>query len=229
MEIRRGPQIEHRDPNRIEITHLGNYDIVTNPSLSVEFKQEIEPITAFLESQDPERNLFTYPDRDSPKYFIKKRRNADAVDIEIIREHQYSAEGIYRSDKPTMYAFNSISHEMRISQRIADIIHSDEAQFIVQKHGLKQIKFVEPHAGIISRPTRQKYMVYNYIPGEPHLQKEGGKDTRWDTMVDELKNLFKSNGIQAQDFGDEQFITDKDDPGIVHLIDVEGYLLNNNE
>ncbi len=223
MESRVGYEPGLEGTTRLEIEHHGNFDVIFNPSAKGDFRNYTVSIINFLKEQHSDKIFFFYPNREDAKFFIKKRRNADANDIEIIKDNDYIVDDIYGFNKRGMYAFNSLSHEINIAPRIDEIVRSKEVQDLFTSKGFKKLVLVSPISGIVDRNTKNKYMVYDSLLAKRGLGSTYVSGEESFELVEELRRIFIRNHIEPNDLNASQVLVDKDDPRVVYLIDIEGY------
>jgi hypothetical protein len=122
---------------------------------------------------------------------------------------------------------NSALSEIGLAPVTKGVIAGQSAQDMANSWGFKSFSLVEPVIGVIYKPSGFKSLVYEYIDSAKTLDDESVKSKygisfeKSEEMMASLEQLFKSQGIQADDLSERQLMTDSKDN--LYLIDTELY------
>lgn len=142
--------------------------------------------------------------------FIKGRTDRDAIKEEFRNDF----------DSKSRYARAGILNEIILSQKIKEIVESNEFQDLAKACNFEGIKFAEPIVAIIYKENQDKCLVYKNIKSERSIMKSDNTDL----LALGLRRVFLKNGINANDLRATQFIiTKEDDKSYIVLIDTEAY------
>lgn len=124
-------------------------------------------------------------------------------------------------DRKSRYALIGVTNEIILSKKIKEIVASNAVQGLAKRYGFAGMIFSEPIVAIIDKEFKNKYLIYKRIEQESFIP-TAKKNIR--ELAQELRQLFKKNGIYPHDLQSRQFmITNQDGKTYIVLIDTEAY------
>lgn len=161
----------------IEVKHLPDLDIMINKTASNQ--DTIQQILFALESQELDVNNRLSFDvyLSKQRIFVKKKSSVFVQMLQRVKDGEDGSSLGY--DKETVYAFNSLMNELKLSASIKRLIESQEAHTIAVNYGFESISFCEPLVGVINKKIVSVYDISVCRRKDPYITGACFRDGNW--------------------------------------------------
>jgi len=163
---------------------------------------------------------------DDRRFFVKTKGNPKIMVDYILdrngrshKDFENSMYGDFKS-KRAQYTRAGVLSEIIISNKIKNIVASNEVQELARKYGYSAMKFAESIFALTFKESSKKALIYKNIKF-----KVGSTISGLENFTEDLRKIFLRNGIRPGDLNPHQFmVTEQDGKPCIVLIDVESYV-----